>query len=203
MPITVSDVVRVALENAEIHRLVKQANDIAAHIVDRRDLHARDYLERVINVLLGETAEFMVIKWLEANGKFVESSVNKQSGEPDAGHDLIVRKKTTGEEIQCSVKSSISAKFGLSKIISDFTLATKRSELKPINIQVYFWLEMDSTPRLTLPAADRAAIIGWFAEKDLRQTEFKSYEREQREAPAQKLKDARPMQSLLDWLQSV
>jgi hypothetical protein len=133
MPITSDDAVRVALEDAEIHDLVVQANEIALNIVDRSDLHGRDHLERVCNVLLGETAEFMVIKWLQSNGKFVKPDVDKKSGKPDAGHDLIVKKRGTKEEIQCSVKSSLSAKFDLDKIISDFTLATKRSELRPIN----------------------------------------------------------------------
>lgn len=201
MAITGGDAIRVALEASEIHDLIAQANEISLNIVDRPDLHERDFLERFVNVLLGETAEFMVIKWLQSNGKYARSGVDKKSGAPDAGYDLIVRKKGTGEEIQCSVKSSLAAKFGLEKIISDFTLATTRSEVRAVNIQVYFWLEIDRTPRLTLPASDRAAIVGWFAQKDLTGENFSRYKTERRESPAAKLSEARSMRSLLDFVE--
>jgi hypothetical protein len=201
MPITSADVIQFPLEDSEIHDLVVQANEIALHIVDRSDLHERDHLERVINVLLGDIAEVMVIKWLQSNDKSAKSSVDKKSGEPDAGHDLIVVSKKTGREVECSVKSSLSVYKNLEQIPDEFRLATKRSELKSINIQVYFWLEPRGNPRVTVPSTNKAAIIGWFTKEDVESDGFTRYATEARETPNIRLREARPMRSLLDYLQ--
>ncbi len=201
MSLTSADAVQIALDDKEIHDLVIQANELALTIVDRSDLHERDHLERVINVLFGDIAEVMVIKWLQANGKSARSSVDKQSGRPDAGHDIIVISKRTGQEVECSVKSSLSFLKTLEQIPNEFRLATKRSELKTINIQVCFWLKLFTRPRVTVPSTNNAAIIGWFADTDFEGDRFAQYATENREAPSILLKDARTMQSLLDNLQ--
>lgn len=201
MPITSADTVQITLEDAEIHDLVVQANELALNIVDRRDLHQRDHLERVINVLLGDTAEYMVIKWLQSNGKTARSSVDKKSGEPDAGHDLIVISNSTTKEVECSVKSSLSVYKDLDGILNEFRLATKRSELKKINIQVYFWLEPRGNPRITVPSTNKAAVIGWFTDEDVAKGGFTKYATESRETPNIILREARSMRSLLDLLQ--
>jgi hypothetical protein len=200
MAITSNDAVIVALEDAEIHELVAQANEIALNIIDRTDLHERDHLERVINVLLGEIAEYIVIKWLQGNGKTVRSSVDKKSGEPDEGHDLIVISNQTGQEVECSVKSSLSVYKNLEEIPNEFRLATKRSELRAINIQVYFWLEPRATPRVTVPSTNNAAIIGWFTKQEVEQGGFTQYATENRQTPKIRLNEARSMQSLLGLL---
>ncbi|QHM73818.1 hypothetical protein [Mixta intestinalis] len=198
MMITEHDVVFVDLNTDEFEVCVNNAKDICFHIRDRVDLHKRDILERFNNILMGEVAERMVIKWLHTHQKFAVSTVDKGSQGPDRGHDILVKNKK-GEDIYCSVKSSLSAKFDLVQIINKFKLATKKSELTAVNIQVYFWLTIDpkenNQNRITVPSLKQAAIIGWFGRKDI--TEFTRYNHEQREVPAIPLSKARPMDNLL------
>lgn len=189
------------LEKSEIDGCIKTAMHLSGHIIDRKDLHVRDDLERFINILMGEVAEFMTIKWLHSNNKYARSAVNKTSNSPDLGHDIEVKKKNTNDLLSCSVKSSISYKFSPLEILENCRLATKKSELRDINIQVYFWLTLDPKPnnsRVTVPSIRQSAIIGWFGKKDLK--EFATYNHERREAPADILKDGRTMNSLLSHL---
>jgi hypothetical protein len=151
-------------------------------------------------VLLGEIAENAVINWLRHHGKYAESAIDKNSPKPDPGHDIIL-KSTTGAKIRGSVKSSLSALKGVDEIVDQFTLATKEAELRDVNIQVYFWLDLyaSSGYRTTVPSTRNFALIGWAGLKDI--TKFKSYATEKREAPDVKLKNMRPMQELLEYLQ--
>jgi hypothetical protein len=153
-------------------------------------------LERFLNVLLGEVAERMVVAWLHGQGKYAVPASDKQGDGPDAGHDVFLRR---GERtLRCSVKSSLSAMQDLPRILSDFTLATKRGELRHVNIQVYFWLDLHARDgyRTTVPSLERAAIIGWAGLRDIQQ--FGRYETEARQAPAgYKLQHMRPMADLL------
>jgi hypothetical protein len=201
MAITKNDVIYVKLNNEEIGELILQANEIAKSIIDRNDLHERDHLERVINVALGEIAEKMVIMWLTKNRKTVRSASDKASGKPDMGHDVVV-KRLDGRELLCSIKSSLSVYKDVEGIINEFTLATKKSELRDINIQVYFWLKLSGTSaRVTVPSTNNAAIIGWFGNKDLKAGHFSTYSTEERQAPSIKLSEARSMNELLNYLQ--
>ncbi|MFD1804315.1 hypothetical protein ACFSFZ_19275 [Mixta tenebrionis] len=196
--ITEHDVVYVNLNTDEFAACVNNAKDICFHIRDRADLHKRDILERFNNILMGEVAEKMVIKWLHTQQKFAVSTVDKGSQGPDRGHDILVKNKH-GEDIYCSVKSSLSAKYDLTNIINNFKLATKKSELTAVNIQVYFWLTIDpngnNQNRVTVPSLKQAAIIGWFGKNDF--TKFTTYNHERREVPALSLQSARSMNSLL------
>ena len=119
MAITSKDAVKIKLEENEIYQLIEQANNLALNIVDRKDLHERDHLERVINVIQGEIAEYIVIKWLKSQNKTVRSAVDKTAKKPDSGHDIIVKSKKTGAEIECSIKSSLSFKYDLEGIINN------------------------------------------------------------------------------------
>lgn len=200
--INANDVIYINnIDKEELNICIENAKNISFGIVDRKDLHDRDILERFNNVLMGEIAETMIIKWLKNNGKFAESTVNKNSNTPDKGHDILV-KKVTGEDVYCSVKSSLSARYDIEGIIKNFKLATKKSELADINIQVYFWLSLNpkdkKSHRITVPSITQSAIIGWFGKKDI--DKFTTYNHENREVPSDVLEHSRAMESLLKML---
>ncbi|MFB6349937.1 hypothetical protein ACFBZI_12020 [Moraxella sp. ZJ142] len=197
----ISDIVQFELTRDDLAICIENAKNIMATIIDRKDLHDRDDLERFNNLLMGEVSEMMVLRWFHSNGKYAVSAVDKKSGQADLGHDLQLRHKD-GHYIYCSIKSSLSALKDLQYIVNNFKLATKRSELKEINIQVYFWLVIQPTSnainRTTVLSLRNSAIIGWFGSKDL--NSFESYATENREVPTKPLKEARSMESLLPFL---
>lgn len=199
--ITTSDIVFVPLTKEELDYCIDTSQHLAGYIVDRVDLHQRDELERFNNILMGEVAEQMVIKWLRSEGKTAESAVDKLSNQPDFGHDIRLIKKNETEAL-CSVKSSLSYKLNLTQILNICRIATKKSELRDINIQVYFWLTLEpkaNENRVTVPSIRQAAIIGWFAQKDL--IGFEKYKHEAgREVPVEVLSNSRSMASLLQYL---
>ncbi len=199
MAITVNDIIKVALTDDELQNWLEVAARVAPHIRDRVDLHGRDYLERYINVAMGEIAEQMVIKWLHDNGKQARSAVDKTATVPDTGHDIIVT-NTNGKDVECSVKSSLSALKQEQGILSEFRLASKKSELRPVNIQVYFWLILNPPPRgsrITVPSTTNAAIIGWATRGEIEAKGFTEYATEDRQSPKMKLHEMNTMQSLL------
>lgn len=156
-------------------------------------------MERYIDIMMGEVAEAAVIKWLKQNGKFAVSAVNKSSGKPDSGRDIILRGKHK-QEIECSVKSSLSVyKDNINDILDTFTIATKASELRKVNIQVYYWLKLKGENRITVPSNKNMAIIGWIGENDVK--EFGTYNTENRQVAKIKLRNIRTMKSLLDYLE--
>ena len=200
MSISRYDLVIVDLDDDEIKICLENAQFLCSTINDRPDLHLRSYMERYIDILMGEAAEYAVIKWLKSNGKYAVSAVDKKSGKPDLGHDIIV-KKLNGDEITCSVKSSLSAlKNTFDDILDTFTIATKMSEVRKINVQVYYWLNLRGTAhRTTVPSTDNMAIVGWVGENDI--TSYSTYNGEIRQVADMKLRNMRSMQSLLDYLQ--
>ena len=69
------------------------------------------------------------MKWIRSKGKYAESAVNKKSGHPDEGYDIVLH-GINGSNITCSVKSSISVyKNQMEDILKTFHLASKRSEI--------------------------------------------------------------------------
>lgn len=198
--ITVENVERVLLDDTNLNLCVDNAQKMLSKIVDRNDLHERDNLERFNNILMGEIAEQMVIQWFVSQGKFVESAVDKDSNTPDSGHDIWL-KQPDGKKVKCSIKSSLSYSKGVDGILSTFKLATTFNELRDINIQVYFWLNLypaENSSRKTFISFANSAIIGWFGINDLKN--FESYNYEKRLAPTVVLNQARSMQSLLPYL---
>lgn len=152
-------VIKIDLSNIDMHNCVKNTQVLCETMIDRSDLHLRSYMERYIDIMMGEAAEMAVIKWLKQNGKYAVSAVNKKAGKPDSGHDIIL-KDIRGREIKCSVKSSLSVyKNKIDDILDTFTVATKSSELREVNIQVYYWLELNGENRTTVPSNDNMAII--------------------------------------------
>lgn len=203
MIVTSKDIIFVNLDENEFNQCVDTAKHLTSHILDRPDLHSRDYLERFTNVLTGEIAEQMVIKWLNGNGKYAESAVDKTSSTPDLGHDILLRLKENNEEIKCSVKSSLSVFKLEDEIVSNFTLATTSREVRQVNIQVYFWLDIygrgnEDGSRRNIPNLKSAAIIAWASKKDL--TTFDRYSTEARLAPKKKLNELRTLNSLLSYI---
>ena len=197
MVVKPDQIVRVTLPPGKALEAIKTSTQIVQSIVDRGDLHSRDYLERFIDCLIGEVAECMVIQWLSEQNKYVESAVNKTSTTTDIGHDIWL-KNMAGEKWRCSVKSSISWKKNTpTDILNTFTLATNPKEVRDINIQVYFWLELNSPPRTVVPSLKNAAIFAWASSKDLSSGSFASYKGEQRKAPDKNLVGLRPMVELL------
>ena len=82
------DIISFKFTNNQIKECIEIANNLTDSVVDRKDLHNRDYLERFLDILMGEIAEKLVISWLQQNKKFVKSAVDKTSGKPDLGHDI-------------------------------------------------------------------------------------------------------------------
>jgi hypothetical protein len=195
--ISKEDTVNIDLSKDELNQCINNSKLVLENLVDRKDLHKRDDFEKFNNILMGEIAEFVVLKWLHANNKYAVSSVVKNSGVPDNGHDIEL-KKNDGTSIKCSVKSSLSFNKDLDGIIKNFKLATTEKELRDVNIQVYFWLELNpqkNQSRATVPSFKNSAIIGWFGINDLKK--FEKYNHEDRQAPITPLKDSHPMTELL------
>lgn len=198
--VTIENVVYVQITREQFSVCVDSAKSVLQHLTDRPDLHKRDDFERFINILMGEVAETLVLQWLRDNGKTAYSAVDKTSGKPDRGHDLVLV-GSRQQEITCSIKSSLSYKLSIGEILRQSKLATKESELRNVNIQVYFWLTLnpaEGEPRITVPALRQSCLVGWFGRKDI--TKFTAYNHEQRQAPAVPLSQSRPMHTLLPLL---
>ena len=201
MAITAADAVGPILTDDEIQECIATSQILLKSVQDRGDLHSRGFLERFIDILMGEIAEQSVIKWFQSQGKYAESAVDKKSGRPDNGHDIILRSQS-GDIIRCSVKSSLSVYYsGVEKIIKTFRLSSKQSEIRDINIQVYFWLDIKSKSRINTPSNNNMAIIGWLGRKDLSGVEEGSYATEARSVMKVRLSKMRSMNSLLNFLQ--
>lgn len=202
MTVTPNDVIPLSglnLSDDLFSTAVNTALKLTPHIVDRPDLHGRDVMERFYNVLNGEIAEQAVIAYLHRQGKFAESAVDKNAARPDLGHDIHVR-RLDGTQATCSIKSSLSYKFGVEGILRNFRPAFKPSELREFNIQVYYHYTLDQPPRLTLPAFSGADIIGWGSLEDLSPSSATAYTGEQRKVVDIKLAQMSPMASLLPLL---
>ena len=191
MAVNQDTVIKIALSENDLSSCIDNTQILCETISDRSDLHLRSYMERYIDIMMGEVAEAAVIKWLKQNGKYAVSAVNKSSGKPDSGRDIILRGKHK-QEIECSVKSSLSVyKDNINDILDTFTIATKASELRKVNIQVYYWLKLKGENRITVPSNKNMAIIGWIGE----------YNTENRQVAKIKLRNIRTMKSLLDYLE--
>lgn len=201
MTITRNDVIGPILTDDEIKECIDTAQQLLKSMRDRVDLHSRSCLERFNDIVMGEIAEQTVIKWIQAQGKFAQSAVDKKSGQPDSGHDIIMSSRE-GHIIKCSVKSSLSAyKKEMDDIINNFCLALKEDEIQGINIQVYFWLDLNGKPRVSTPSNNNMAIIGWCGRKDLINIQEGEYATETRPVMNISLKELRSMNSLLNILQ--
>jgi hypothetical protein len=201
--ITEADIKKVEIDLATLKTCINNAQELLATMVDRANLHTRDDLEKFLNLLMGEIAEQAVLSWLKKEGKYAVSVVDKTSGAPDAGHDLELL-STNNKKVQCSIKSSFSFAKQPGEIIKNFRLATTPSELREINVQVYFWIDPfkpSGQPRTTLPSLTNCAMIGWFGKDDLDKKKFEPYNGEMRAAPVSKLDNARTMDSLLKFIQ--
>lgn len=201
MAITAEDVVGPILEDNEIKECIDTAQQLLKSMGDRADLHSRSCLERFNDIVMGEIAERSVIKWLQEQGKFAQSAVDKSSGQPDSGCDIMLHAKD-GRDIRCSVKSSISVlKSEMDDIIHTFRLSSKKAEIQDVNIQVYFWLNLNRSPRVSTPSDKNMALIGWCGRRDLIGREEGEYATEKRPIVDISLKELRSMNSLLDILQ--
>ena len=100
------------------------------------------------------------------------------------------------------MKSSLSAHYNqVEDMLKQFHLASKKSEIRGINIQVYYWLNLSSTPRVVIPSEQNMAIIGWLGRKDLTGVNEDQYATESRPVVKVPLANMRPMCTLLDILQ--
>lgn len=200
MPVQANQIITIDLTPEIVSRSIDVSKKITNSIIDRADLHQRDFLERFFDCLMGELAEQVVITWLINQNKYAVSAVDKTAATPDLGHDIWL-KDLNGGKIRASIKSSLSAtKNNPMDILNTFTLATNSKELRDINIQVYFWLSPWSTPRITVPSLKNAGIFAWAAESDLSVGEFAAYKGEERMAPRKRLAELRPMSELLTIL---
>ena len=202
MSVLESDVIlakQIPLSPDEIDQAILLARTITRSLVDRANLHKRDYLERYIDCLMGQVAETVVLKWLKSEHKRVARPERTSDKGPDQGYDLVL--ETKDGSLFASVKSSIAVKrTDIPSILKNFKIATTRHEVRHINIQVCFRLSIESTPRVNVPSAELAAIMAWAFDKDLENAEFFSYKGETRTAPEVPLSDGRPMRELLDIL---
>lgn len=189
------------LDSCEVQECIQTAEVLYKNIADRKNLHSRSVLERFCNVAIGEIAEQSVISWLKKNNKYAILAVDKNSGMPDKGYDIILKNKE-GRYIKCSVKSSISVYHSrIDKILTTFSPAITEKEVAQVNIQVYFWLRIKDCPRTNLPSEYNMAIIGWLGEKDFCNKKFIKYETEGRKSLNIKLEKMRSMASLLSLLE--
>lgn len=187
------------LDNEKVYDCMKVSLELIKSMIDRSDLHKRGEFERFINISMGEIAESAFIKWLRDNGKYAESAVDKHSNKPDKGYDVFLN--SNGKPIECSIKSSLSVfKSDIDDVLDNFTISTKQSEIRDVNVQIYFWLNLNGKPRYTVPSELNMAIIGWLGKNDFSNIAFESYATEHRQAPVKKLRDIRTMNSLLDWI---
>lgn len=197
--ITAKDCVRVQINRQDFINAIMKAQKTLENIKDRFDLHDRDDLERFINTLMGTIAEKMVGKWLKEQGLRVKDSETLD-------YDLTAI-SANGKEFSISVKSSLSAFKSLEDILEQFTIAITPEEASKANIhvQVYFWLNLHSRPRTTVPSLRNAAIIGWCALEHLERlnVSFDSYATEERRAPKIKLSQLQPMASLAEILLNI
>ena len=201
MPLTAADAVplRELVSEGLVQTAAVTCARLLPHVRDRADLHNRDPLEKYHNLLMGEVAELAVIAYLVGQGKHAVSAVDKGAAKPDAGHDILVRRRD-GTAAKCSVKSSLSYRHGIGAIPGQFRPAFNRREPRDINIQVYFHYRLDSEPRTTVAASAHAYIIGWASEKKLLASEFAVYSGEKRGVADLKLADLSPMAELLPLL---
>ena len=189
------------LNPSEIMECIKTAQMLCQSICDRPDLHERGLLERFHDVLMGEAAERSVIKWLQSRGAQAKSAVAKTSGRPDLGHDILLKRKQ-GDSLRCSVKSSISAYYAdINTILDTFSIATKKTEICDVNIQVYYWLNLKEKPRVAVPSEYNMAIVGWLGRNDFSGKAFVQYVTEEREVADIKLRQIRAMDTLLEYLE--
>lgn len=204
--VAVDDIEYVSLSEHDFQSCIAIAQNLCRTMVDRGNLHSRDIMEKFNNILMGEVAEMMVIRWLHNNGKYAVSAVDKNSGQADLGHDIYLKAKDTGIDIRCSVKSSLSYKLPPNQILKLCTLASTRGEMTEVNIQVYFWLVLNpdrGTNRVTTPSINNAAIFSWFGSNDIKPTEYSSYETEKRKSPNIPLQNGRKMNTLLNFIKDV
>lgn len=195
-----SDVIQPVLTDEEVQECLATAQCLLKSMQDRGDLHTRGVLERYIDIVMGEIAEQSVIKWVQSQGKFAQSAVDKTSGRPDSGRDVLFHSRE-GRSISCSVKSSLSVHHSnVADMLSQFHLASKQSEIRGINIQVYFWLDLSSKPRVTVPTEKNMAMIGWLGRKDLKGIAESAYATEARPVVRAPLNGMRPMRDLLELL---
>ena len=145
MAVNQDTVIKIALSENDLSSCIDNTQILCETISDRSDLHLRSYMERYIDIMMGEVAEAAVI------------------------------------------------------ILDTFTIATKASELRKVNIQVYYWLKLKGENRITVPSNKNMAIIGWIGENDVK--EFGTYNTENRQVAKIKLRNIRTMKSLLDYLE--
>lgn len=202
-PIYLNEIVQMnALSLEEFRDCLNTSFHLVEHVNDRDNLHQRDIYERFNNILMGEIAELLVIKWLHQNGKFAESAVDKTSKQPDLGHDINLKDKE-GNIVKCSVKSSLAVFRNPREILLESKLASTQKEIRQINIQVYYWYKLysqiNSTGRVTLPNTNNVALFSWAGNRDI--SNFKEYATEEREASGIPLCELRRMDELLNYLQ--
>ena len=202
MCIRKESVISPNLSKEDVNDCIVNATKILNSITDRKDLHGRSYAEQFQNIFMGELAEKAVLQYFRENGIYAVSAVDKDSGMPDSGYDIIVFDKH-GIERHVSVKSSLSIyKQSPEDIINEtrFHLASKVGEICDINVQVYFWLVTRGTEtHVSVPSEQNMIIVGWAGSKDIT-GETASYSSEKREVVAVSLKELRPMEELLKFL---
>lgn len=168
--ITKDDIVNIELSVEQIAICAQNAAKLLPFIKDRKNLHERDPMERFNNVFMGEVAEQMVITYFQNQGKFAISAVNKESSNPDLGHDIYVISKEKREPVRISVKSSIDS-CDIKTILTARRPAFTEKEKCQINIQVYFQLKLNKENkedyRISVPSLKKANIISGFTEKML------------------------------------
>ena len=207
MGITKDDTVIPILSNEKVNECISTALTISSCIADRHDLHDRSALERFENVVMGELSEQAVIQFLRENGKIVYAPTyaQKTNGKPDGGYDVEVV-DICGNRQKVSIKSSLSVyKQSPEEIVENpkFHLASKRSELRAINIQVYFWLDTKGSTghRTAVPSEKNMMIVGWVCGRKIRNASaYSAYATEGREVVEVSLKELRPMSELLQYL---
>lgn len=205
MAITAKDVRRVHITDDEVDEVHARSSFLARTIQDRKNLHDRSYQERLTDIEMGEFGELACLKYFHDHGKYAVSAVDKTSGRPDAGFDLILRCADGGKFFRCSVKTSLSVfKSDPEDIIATFQLGSTPKELSQVNIQVYFYYNIHpkkGETRVTVLTVDNLIIVGWIgllqALKMMGEGHYTGEDRPTVDIP---LRNLNPMDELLEYL---
>ncbi len=196
MTVLPENVICYPLPDTEINSAVT----FAYHALTHRHSNPRvDPLNRYIQVVMDELAERMVIQWLQTNGKFAESAVDKGATNPDLGHEIWVT-DIRGVKVRAAIHTFLSTnKSEMPEMLESHSLSVETDHLCGINFSVVYWLQLREKPRVKLPSLQQSAIIGWASDKNFREA-AKAQPANGGKYAALKFGDLRPVEELLQFL---
>lgn len=169
MPISPDDVVRLSCPVSEFYSAITYAYHVLTHQDANPSVVQYDPLHDFTKLLLDETAERLVLAWLQAQGKFAETAIEKGSSVPDLSHEIWVS-DIRGVKVKASVQTFLSTnKSVIEEILQTHWFSMNTDKVCGINFSVVFWLQLKEKPRIQLPSLRQVALMGWISDKNLRE----------------------------------